>query len=100
MNEQESGILPTPLNVKLADASNLPVQHVNAMGLRTGSDEFFITLGIVEPPDREELSAILEVGHIIAQPVYRFVVSRDNMEKFLALMADQYDQQTTLIKEL
>lgn len=100
MNQQEPGIIPTPLNVKFADASNLPVQHVNAMAINTGSDEFFFTLGVIVPPDQEEMAAVLEVGHVIAQPVYRFAISRDNMEKILALMASQYDQQTVLVNEL
>jgi hypothetical protein len=100
MSQQESKIIPTPLNVKFADASHLPIQHVNAMGLRSGSDEFFFTLGVIEPPDQEELPSILEVGHVIAQPVYRFAVSRDNMEKFLQLMANQFEQQTTVKNQL
>ena len=66
MNQQEPRIVPTPLNVKFADASNLPIQHVNAMGIRSGSDEFFFTLGVVVPPDQDELLAIQEVGHVIA----------------------------------
>ena len=46
------------------------------------------------------MAAVTEAGHIVAQPVFRFAISRDTMEKFLALMAGQYDQQTTLIKQL
>lgn len=100
MSQEEPRAVPIPLYVKFADASNLPIQHVNAMGIRSGSDEFFFTLGVIEPPDQEELPAVKEAGHIIAQPVFRFAVSRDNMEKFLTLMASQYDQQTALINEL
>lgn len=100
MSQQEPSAIPTPLNVKFADASNLPIQHVNAMGIRSSNDEFFFTLGVVEPPDQEELPAIKEAGHIIAQPVYRFAVSRGSMEQFLALMASQYDQQMALVNEL
>jgi len=100
MSQQEPKVIPTPLNVKFADASNLPILHVNAMGIHSSSDEFFFTLGVVVPPDREELLTIQEVGHVIAQPIYRFAVSRDNMEKFLELMANQYNQQTALVDEL
>lgn len=100
MSQQEPGVKPIPLNVKFADASNLPILHVNAMGIHSGSDEFFFMLGVVVPPDQEELSTIQEDGHVIAQPIYRFAVSRNNMEKFLELMANQYNQQTTLVDEL
>ena len=100
MSQQEPRAIPTPLNVKFADTSNLPIQHVNAMTIRSSSDEFFFTLGVVEPPDQEDLPAIQEVGYVTAQPTYRFAVTRDIMEKFLALMASQYDQQTVLVNQL
>lgn len=100
MSQQEPKAMPMPLNVKFADASNLPIPHVNAMTIRSSSDEFFFTLGVVEPPDQEDLPAIQEAGYVTAQPVYRFAVSRDSMEKFLALMASQYDQHTAIVNEL
>ncbi len=92
--------VPVTFNIKTADASHLPIYHVNVLELRSGIDEFFFTLGIIVPPDQEEGIAATEVGHLVAQPVFRFALSRDTMEKFLALMASQYDQQTALRKRL
>jgi hypothetical protein len=100
MSQQEPKVVPTPLNVKFADASNLPIQHVNALGIHSGSDEFFFTLGVIVPPDKEEIVAVLESGYAIAQPVYRFAISRDSMEKFIELMIGQFKQQTMLREEL
>jgi hypothetical protein len=100
MSQPELEPTPTTFSIKFADASNLPIHHVNALGLRAGSDEFFLILGSVIPPDQAEIAAATEAGHLVAQPVFRFAISRDTMEKFLALMAGQYDQQTTLIKQL
>jgi hypothetical protein len=100
MSQQESKDAPTSLNVKFTDASHLPIPHVNAMAVNTGSDEFFFTLGVVVPPDQEEMKAARETGYVVAQPVCRFAMSRDSMEKLLALMAGQYDQQTAIIQEL
>lgn len=100
MSQPELEPTPVQINVTIADASNLPIHHVNAMSLRVGSDEFFFTLGVVPPPDQVEMAAVTEAGQIVAQPVFRFAISRDTMEKFLTLMANQYDQQTTLIKRL
>ena len=94
MNKPDLGSMPKTFNVTFADASHLPIHHVNAMGIRGGSDEFFFTIGIVEPPDQEQMAAVIEAGHVEAQPILRFAISRDTMEKFLALMAGQYDQQT------
>jgi hypothetical protein len=98
----QSALEPTPVtfNIIMADASNLPIHHVNALAIRSGSDEFFLTLGVVQPPDQSEVAALVEAGHIEAQPVFRFAISRDTMEKFLAVMAGQYDEQTRAIKQL
>jgi hypothetical protein len=61
---------------------------------------FFFTLGVVQPLDQSEIGAFTENGQITAQPVFRFAISRDTMEKFLALMANQLEQQTMLLKRL
>jgi hypothetical protein len=100
MSQPELEPTPVTFNITIADASNLTIHHVNALGLRTGSDEFYFTLGVVMPPDQAEIAAAMEAGHLVAQPVFRFAISRNTMEKFLAVMADQYDQQTTAIKQL
>src|SRR5438132_9965212 len=51
MSQSELEPVPVTFNITIADASNLPIHHVNALGLRAGSDEFFFTLGVVMPPD-------------------------------------------------
>lgn len=100
MSQPELEPTPVTFEVRIADASNLPIQHVNALGLRSSSDEFFFTLGVVMPPDQAEIATAAEDGHLVAQPIFRFAISRDTMAKFLAVMAGQYDQQTTLNKRL
>lgn len=100
MNQSESELMPMTFNVTISDASNLPIHHVNTLVLRASTDEFFFTLGVVTPPDQTEMAAAAESGHLVAQPVFRFAVSRDTMTKFLAVMAGQYDQQTALMKQL
>lgn len=100
MSQSEPKPEPEALNVKLTDASNLPVYHVNALGIRGSSDEFLIILGVIEPPDPEDVAKVKAAGYLTAQPIYRFAISRDTMGKFLALMASQYDQQTRLINQL
>lgn len=100
MSQPEQEPRPVTFNVTFADASNLPIHHVNIMNLRRSSDEFFFTLGVVQPPDQSEMEAIMEDSYIVAQPVVRFAISRGTMEQFLTLMAGQFDEQTTFIKRL
>ncbi len=100
MNQPELEPTPVTLDVRFADASNLPLQHVNVVSIRFAKDEFFITLGVVIPPDPPEIAAAQQAGYLEAQPVFRFAMSRDTMEKFLAIAAGQYDQQTKLTDQL
>jgi hypothetical protein len=100
MSQPESEPQAMVVNVTIADASHLSLLHVNALSVRSSSDEFFFTLGIALPPDRVEIDAMTENKQIVAQPVFRFAVSRDTMEKFLTLMADQFEQQTLFRDQL
>ena len=100
----QSELEPTAMQVSvtIGDASNLPIYHVNVMSLRASSDEFYFTLGISQPPEQTEIAALTVDGRVqvVAQPVFRFAVSRDTMEKFLTLMASIFDQQTTVRERL
>ncbi len=100
MSQPELEPTPVQIIVTIADASNLPMHHVNVMTLRGSTDEFFFTLGVVQPPDQAEIEALTENRQIVAQPVFRFAISRDTMEKFLSIMANQFEQQTMLLKRL
>ena len=57
MSQSELKPQPMSLNIKFADASNLPVSHVNAISVQSGTDEFFFTVGVVTPPSNEYLSS-------------------------------------------
>jgi|SRR5205809_7465495 len=100
MSQPELEATPVTLDIRFSDASNLPVCHVNAMQLSASSDEFFFTLGVVPPPLPTEVAEVTKAGYLVAQPVFRFAISRDSMDKFLALMAGQYDQQTRFVQRL
>ncbi len=100
MSQPESESTPLTLNIKFSDAPNLPIFHVNALGINSSSDEFFLTLGVVMPPDQTQAATLRESGYIVAQPIFRCAISRDTMEKLLALMAGQYDEQTKVRNQL
>lgn len=100
MSQSEPNPEPMLLNVRFTDASNLPLYHVNALGIRGSGDEFYFVLGVIEPPGPEDMAEVKESGYVTAHPIYRFAISRVNMEKFLTLMANQYELQKTLIDQL
>src|SRR5437667_6248829 len=100
MDQQQSKSVPVTFDVTIGDASNLPIHHVNVLDIRAGVDEFFCTLGTVIPPDQVEMEVVREAGHLVAQPIFRFAVSRETMAKFLVLLVGQYDHQTTSMNQL
>jgi len=51
MSQPELEPTPVQIIVTIADASNLPMHHVNVMTLRGSTDEFVFILGFVQPPD-------------------------------------------------
>lgn len=94
MSQQQPGESKSiQLTILMKDASDLPMPYVNAIEIRAGVAEFFITLGVAQPPSQTEIVAMTEAGTIPAHPVARFAISYETMEQFLTLMASQYDQQ-------
>src|SRR5579863_7501267 len=100
MNQPELEPASEVLEVKFADDSNMTLHHVNVASIRIARDEFFLTLGVIMPPYPQEIVTAQQVGYLEAQPVFRFAMSRETMEKFLSLAAGQYDQQTRLTDQL
>ena len=102
MSQSELEPKPVQVNVTMGDASDLPLYHVNVMNIRAGIDEFYFTWGVVLPPEQAEIAALTVNGQVqaVAQPIFRFALSRDTMEKFLTLMASTFDQQTKIIEKL
>jgi len=99
MSERKRASGGAEFNIILRDAPELPLLHVNALNLRYSIDEFFFTLGVVLPPEIFSPEDIEKIGTTLtAQPVVRFALSRATMEKFLQLMATQYQAQTKVLE--
>ncbi len=96
MDEPEA--IPTVKNFKITfpDVSQLPVLHINAMNLRFSTDEFFFTIGTVAPPEFESAEEAKNLEQVVAQPLFRFAVSRETMKQFIILMEKQYNEQDKL----
>ncbi len=90
----------TTYSIVVPDAPDLPLLHVNALNLRFGIDEFFFTLGVVLPPEVKDPSQVPENPRVTAEPVFRFAVSRQAMQKFIDLMVTQFNNQTAMIQEI
>ena len=92
---QEALPLTSPFTVVVPEAPELPLLHVNTMNLRYTTDEFVCTLGVVLPPVIHGPEDIEHIGtELIAEPVFRFAVSRDVMVSFIQLMQSLYEQQS------
>lgn len=100
--EEKPEVPPTVgYEVVVPEARDFPLLHVNALNVRFGVDEFFLTLGVVMPPEFRTQAEAEQAGRQLeAQPVFRFAVSRQTMAKFLALMQAQLHMQTEMIARL
>jgi hypothetical protein len=100
---EDKAEVPTPLNITVVipETTDLPLLHVNALNVRLTADEFFWTLGVVMPPEfRTEEEAQKASPQLLAQPVFRFAVSRQTMARFIDLIQAQFQQQSALLERM
>ncbi|HWS84466.1 MAG TPA: hypothetical protein VN207_09435 [Ktedonobacteraceae bacterium] len=68
--------------LKFTDEVNeLPLTYVNALSVQSGVDDFFVTVGAVVPPEINSEEDIKKFSEITAKPLFRFVLSRSNIEQ-------------------
>lgn len=81
--------------VKFTDEVNeLPLPYVNAVVVQSGVDDFFITIGAVVPPAIKSSEDLKQYSEIEAKPLFRFALSRSNLEEFISTLQEQYANQT------
>lgn len=78
--------------------SELPVHYVNIVNVRSGVEEFFVTLGTAMPPEITDIKDLESIDTVKAQPLFRFAMSRQVMKDVIELMQRIYDQQTKQIE--
>ncbi len=82
----------------IIDGEKLPVHYVNAVNVRGGAEEFFITLGTALPPEITDIKDLESLDTIEAQPLFRFAMPRGVMRSVIELMQRLYDQQTSQLE--
>jgi hypothetical protein len=94
--------LPDPKIVKpiFAGDENLPTHYVNVVNIRTGQEEFFLTLGTAIPLDITDSKELEAIDSINAHPLFRCAISRSVMKQVIDLMTTLYKNQTEQIKLL
>jgi hypothetical protein len=100
MAEDETTPTTRTYAIEVPDAPHLPLIHINALNLRYAVDEFFFTLGVVLPPEVKDTNELASIERLTAEPVFRFAVSRQVMQRFIDLMVTQFNQQTEMIQRL
>jgi|SRR5450755_747798 hypothetical protein len=79
------------------EESELPTHFVNVLNVRSGLEEFFLTIGTALPVEIEDIADLQNIDTIDARPVCRFAVTRTVMRQMIDLMESVYDQQTEQI---
>jgi hypothetical protein len=78
--------------------SDLPVHYVNAVNVRSGVEEFFITLGTATPPEITDIKDLESLDTVKAHVLFRFAMSRHIMKDVIGLLQRLYDQQARQIE--
>jgi hypothetical protein len=85
--------------IVMPDDPALPILHVNALNVRQGGDDFFLTLGVIAPPEFASPTDLeARGGKLEGQPLFRCAVSRQAMASFIELMQNQYQLQTVALE--
>jgi hypothetical protein len=99
MEEKESPSLqPKLVTPVFVGGEELPVHYVNAVNIRTGAVEFFVTLGTAMPPEITDIKDLESLDTIKAQPLFRFAMPREVMKNLIELMQRLYDEQARQIE--
>ncbi len=86
----------TPKQVRLEFTNNpeLPTLYVNAVSVRVGVEEFFLTLGTAVPLEVKDIKDLENRDTIEAHPYFRCAVTRNVMRQIIDLMEIAYNQQS------
>ncbi len=94
MAEEQKIPEPKQLKAVFVKDSELPIHFVNAVNIRAGLEEFYFTLGTIEPLEITDINELEGLQTIDAHPIFRFAITRTIMKQVLDLMQSVYEQQT------
>lgn len=104
MDEQSQVPQAITYSIVVPEAPQLPLLHVNVLNIREGVDEFFLTFGVVMPPEfktaAEAQEAVAEGKQLEAQPLFRCAVSPEVMKSFITLMQTHLQLQSATAERL
>ncbi|GAC1631622.1 MAG: hypothetical protein NVS4B11_32000 [Ktedonobacteraceae bacterium] len=94
MAEEKKISEPKQLRAAFVKDSELPIHFVNAVNIRAGLEEFYVTLGTIVPLEITDINELEGLQTINANSLFRFAMTRTVMKQVLDLMQSVYDQQT------
>jgi hypothetical protein len=71
-------------------SAELATHYVNAIKVRVGPSEFFISLGTVTPPEVASLQDLEALENLVAHPVMNIAISPQTMKQFIDVLTQQY----------
>lgn len=93
MGDREKNFVIARLKFPDEEVEKLPLPYVNALFVQSGVDDFFVTIGSVVPPEIKSEEDLEKHTEITAKPLFRFAVSRSNMESFIAALRERHEEQ-------
>jgi hypothetical protein len=93
MGDHEKNFIIAKLTFPDEEVEKLPLPYVNALVVLSGVDDFFVTIGSVVPPEIQSDEDLEKHTELTAKPLFRFAVSRSNLESFIATLQERHDDQ-------
>lgn len=100
MAEEKNKLEQKQVITKFVNDSGLQTVFVNAVNVRAGLEEFFLTFGTTVPLEISNIEELKQIDSIDARPVFRCAVTRSVMKQMIDVMEAIYNQQTLQIDAL
>lgn len=98
MAEERKREVPKQIKTVIVGDETLPTHYVNSVNIRSGMEEFFLTLGTAVPLDITDIKDLEDIDSINAHAVFRCVISRTVMKQVIDLMTALYENQSRQIE--
>jgi hypothetical protein len=99
MSEDQSPIFKQVKPI-FTNSEQIPTHYVNAINIRPGIEEFFLTLGTITPPDIMPGQSLEDLNFVNANPLFKCAMTRSVMKQAIDAMTAIYDTQTKQLEQL
>lgn len=100
MTEERISLDSKQVKTVFVGDDHLATHYVNIINVRSGLEEFFLTLGTVLPLEITDSTDLENIDSINAHALFRCAIPRSVMKQVIDLMTTLYENQSRQIEQL